>query len=113
MAAMLGLMLPGQSSPFLWSAGALGSFTLLVRAELSRSLLFVICFLALSLFSLATDGPLLPHIIWIFAEMRCMGFLRQSEDRFACSILRSWEQLWPFLIQCPPSCIEQLHHPIA
>ena len=43
-----------------------------------------------------------------------MGLSRRTEDRFACGILRTWEQLRPALIQLTPSCIEErLRQPVV
>ena len=48
-------------------------------------------------------GPWQSEIQWIFTEMRRVGYTRTTEDRFACSLLRTWEQLRPVLLQASPS----------
>ena len=55
-----------------------------------------------------TGGPWQPEIRWLFAEMRRVGLTRRSEDRFACSLLRTWELLRPALEQVPPSSTEEI-----
>ena len=40
--------------------------------------------------------------------MRHTGFSRRTEDRFACSLLRTWELLRPALIQRAPTCPEEV-----
>ena len=44
----------------------------------------------------------------IFIKMHREGFSRKTEDRLARSLLRTWEQLCPALIQTSPSCIEKI-----
>ena len=51
-------------------------------------------------------GPWQSELRWIFTEMRHTGFSRPMEDRFACSILRTWELLRSALEQRAPSCPE-------
>ena len=55
-----------------------------------------------------TGGPWQPEIRWLFAEMRRVGYSRHFEHRFACSLLRTWELLWPALVQIEPSSAEEI-----
>ena len=53
-------------------------------------------------------GPWQIGIRWIFTEMHRVGFSRRTEDRFARSLLKTWEQLRHALIQTSPSCVEEI-----
>ena len=55
-----------------------------------------------------SGGPWQPEIRWLFAKMRRVGLTRRFEDRFACSLLRTWELLRPALVQAQPSSIEEV-----
>ena len=56
-------------------------------------------------------GPWQPEVRWLFAEMRREGLSRRTEDRFACSLLRTWEMLRPQLE--PGSTEEFLRQPLV
>ena len=53
-------------------------------------------------------GPWQDEVRWIFTEMRHSGFSRRMEDRFACSLLRTWELFRPALVQRAPICPEEV-----
>lgn len=48
------------------------------------------------------------EIRWIFTEMRRVGYSRRTENKFSCSLLRTWEQLRPALIQSASACMEEV-----
>ena len=49
-------------------------------------------------------GPWQPSVRWLFSDVRRTGLSRRTEDRFACSLLRTWELLRPTLSQAEPTC---------